>query len=134
MNIVPFVPAHVGAMIVQPAQAGDIDAESLSSPYGMAWTAMDGEQPIACAGLVEVWSGRAYAWALLSADAGRHMVSITRAIRYRLDTAKFNRIELAVAAGFAPGVRFARLLGFELEAKARRYMPNGGDAFIFVRV
>lgn len=99
MNIVAFEQAHVGLMRVQPWQMGEVDASSLAAPYGMAWTALADGEVIACAGLVEMWRGRACAWGLLSADAGRHMTALTREIRSRLDGVAFRRIEIAVAAG-----------------------------------
>lgn len=132
MMIVPFESDHVQMMDVQAAQRGEIDFSRLDRKE--AWTAVVDGRPICCAGLQEMWPGRAYAWALLAHDAGRYMVRLTRAIRSRLDCARFQRVEMAVAAHFAPGVRWARMLGFEMECKARKYMPDGGDAWIFVRV
>lgn len=134
MNIVAFEPAHVDLMRVQPWQVGEVDASSLAAPYGMAWTALADGEVIACAGLVEMWRGRACAWGLLSADAGRHMTALTREIRSRLDGVAFRRIEIAVAAGFVAGARWARLLGFEVEGYARAYLPGGCDAVLFARV
>jgi len=134
MMVVPFRPDHVMRMDVQVAQTGELTAERMAAQYGHAWTAVVDDRPMCCAGLQEMWPGRAYAWALLARDAGRHMIAITRAVRAHIDRAPFHRIELAVAAEFWPGVRWAKLLGFDLECKARKYMPNGGDAWIFVKV
>lgn len=95
---------------------------------------MEDGQPLVCAGLVEVWHGRAYAWALLGRCAGPRMLAITRAIRARLASAPFRRIEMAVDAGFEAGCRWPALLGFERESLARAYLPNGRDALIFAMV
>lgn len=134
MNIIPFEPAHVGMMRIQPGQCPDVDPSTMAADFGTAWTAMVEGRPIGCAGLLQMWPGRAYAWALLAEDAGPHMLALTRAIRFRLAESGFRRIEMAVDAEFLPGVRWAVMLGFELEARARKYMPNGRDAWIFVRV
>lgn len=135
MMVVPMTQDHLRRIDAQPAQAGEVDAQSLVSPVGQAWAALDESgAPVACAGLVEVWAGRAYAWALLDSRAGRHMMGVTRAIRAALERAPFRRIEMAVDAEFGAGARFARMLGFECECRARAYLPNGHDALIFARV
>ena len=134
MMIVPFDAWHLAAITPQEAQAHEYAADSLASPVGFAWTALDGKNPIACAGLVEIWQGRAYAWAMLSRDAGPHMRWLTREIRFRLSRAHFQRVEMAVDASFANGCRWAEMLGFSMEGLGRKYLPNGHDAFIYARV
>jgi hypothetical protein len=134
MNIIDFDPKHLAAIKPQLAQAHEFNPESLASPTGLAWSAMDGDKPIACAGLVEVWGGRAYAWAILSQDAGPYMRWLTREIRFRLARAPFQRVEMAVDASFANGCRWAEMLGFSMEGLGRKYLPNGHDAFIYARV
>lgn len=136
MIVVPFEPSHALAMDVQPAQRmSEFSPEALAAPAGDAWTGMVDGRPVACAGLVEVWAGRAYAWALLAAYAGPHMVSITRAIRCRLARSPYRRVEMAVDAGFSAGARWAELLGFERETPMpmRKYLPNGRDAWLYAR-
>lgn len=90
--------------------------------------------PICCGGLIPIWAGRAYAWALLDIDAGPHMLALTRGIRSLFDATEWRRIEMAVDSEFEAGARWARLLGFHLEHRASKYLPNGNDADIFVRV
>lgn len=135
MNIIAFSAEHIGQLNVQAQQLHEVNAEALSTPYGHAWTAIAGV-PIACAGVVELWAGRAYAWAILSQDAGPHLLRLTREIRSRLVELRFRRIEMAVDAGFVAGARWARLLGFVCETPnpMRGYLPGGRDAFLFARV
>lgn len=126
-------------MRVQAAQrATEFEApDAHAAPFGDAWTALVDGRPIACAGTVEVWSGRAYAWALLAEDAGPYMLRVTSAIRSYLDAAPFARVEMAVAAGFAAGCRWAEMLGFVCETPDKpmhSYLPNGGDAWLYARV
>ncbi len=134
--IVAFDPAHIDMLDVQDAQRIDAERRAvLSSDYGRAWTAeVDGE-PIACAGLIEVWEGRAYAWALIGRNAGPWMAAITRAVRRALDVAPFRRVEMAVDATFEAGNRWALLLGFtrETDKPLRCYLPSG-DAYLYARV
>lgn len=136
-EIVPFEPEHILLMDVQEAQRPEADqAQGLAAPFGYAWTGMADGVPVACAGLVEVWEGRAYAWALLSRHAGRWMSAIVRGLRRGLKATPFRRIEMAVAAGFVAGQRLAVLLGFRLETPApmRQYLPDGQDAYLYAMV
>ena len=132
-----FRPVHLARMRAQHAQRIELEhAEALTMPYGQSWTALDGEEPIACAGVVEVWEGRAYAWALLSEYAGPHMLTLTRVIRSRLASLPYRRVEMAVDAGFNAGCRWALMLGFRLETPEpmRAYLPNSRPAYLFARV
>jgi hypothetical protein len=135
-EVVPFTPDHIEAMRVQDAQKlpSREQREAMAAPFGRAWTALVDGHPVACAGMVELWEGRAYAWGLIGEDAGPWMRRITRAIRSALGSAGYRRVEIAVDAQFGAGCRWAHLLGFELEALAKAYMPNGRDAFIYSRV
>lgn len=137
MNIVPLERDHLKAISVQPAQAAEYaHADALASPLGIGWAALVDGEPVACAGLVEVWEGRAYAWAILSDNAGPYMRALTREIRSRLDAAPFRRIEMAVDAEFEAGARWAEMLGFRCETPApmAAYLPNGRAAYLYARV
>ena len=136
LTVTDFQPGHLARMRAQSAQMAEVNAESLSSPYGLAWSAFDGEEVISCAGVVEVWRGRAYAWALLSENAGPHLLTLTRVIRSRLASLPYRRVEMAVDAGFDAGCRWARMLGVRLETPEpmRAYLPNARPAYLFARV
>lgn len=135
MNILPFAVEHLSRLSPQAAQLGEVTADALAGPYGQAWTAEVDGAPICCAGLMPVWDGRAYAWALLSKNSGKYMVPLTRAIRSRLSVAGFRRVEMAVDSTFGAGCRWAGLLGFRLETPfpMRAYLPNGRDAYLYAR-
>jgi len=137
-EIIPFAPEHILQLDVQDAQrlTDEEQAQALAAPFGWAWTGLVNGVPVACAGLVEVWQGRAYAWALLARTAGPWMAAITRAVRRALRATPFDRIEMAVEAGFAAGQRWAVMLGFELETPQplRRYLPGGRDAYLYAMV
>lgn len=132
-----FEPAHLALITPQPGQQIEVNADSLAGFFGRGWTGFVGDRVVVCAGLIDVWPGRAYAWALLSADAGPHLLSITREIRSRLAATPCRRIEMAVDASFEPGRRWAVRLGFRLEnpegEPMRAYLPNGRDAYLYAR-
>lgn len=133
VEVIPFERHHARLIVPQPAQEAEA-ALQVEAPEGPAWTAVVDGLPVACAGFVPVWVGRAYAWALLGADVGPHLLAVTRAIRCRLASSGFRRVEMAVDCEFANGRQWARMLGFECEGLARAYLPNGRDAWIYARV
>ena len=135
LRIAAFEPAHVAQIAPQSAQLGEVNAATTAAEYGTAWTAFAAGAPVCSAGLVEVWQGRAYAWALLSESAGRYMLPLTREIRSRLSASGFARVEMAVDADFDAGRRWAEMLGFTLETPQpmRNYLPNGRDAYLYAR-
>lgn len=140
MMIVAFEPRHLEALMLQPSQA--IMQPMLADPSygpslaeaGPAYSAVHGDAVFACAGIIPQWNGRAVAWALIASEAGRHMVTIHKAVRRALDLHKFRRIETAVASDFEQGHRWARLLGFEREGRMRAYTPDGRDCDLYARV
>lgn len=137
MKVIKFEPHH--ARLIRPHAAQAEEAESLAAGVprgGNAYTAVHDGVPIACFGYVLLWPGRGYAWALLDEESGPHMLALTRAIRSLLHAEQLPRVEMAVAADFAAGCRWAELLGFERESDrpARKYFPNGCDAWLYARV
>ena len=98
------------------------------------WTGVWEGDPIAVAGTMLQWPGRHLAWAYLPLATGRHMRWITREVRSNLATLD-GRIEMTVRADFAPGLRWAKMLGFEIETPLlRRFGPQGEDHVGFVRI
>lgn len=142
IQIVAFKAAHLQWLELQAAQAylsADLAKPEhgiLVERAGQGFTAMDGDTVIACAGVAEVWNGRAVAWAFISKDAGRHMMSIHRAVAGFLSASRFRRIEAWVDEGFEPGMRWMALLGFTQETALpmQGFRPDGGACFLFSRV
>jgi hypothetical protein len=92
---------------------------------------------IGCAGVQEVWAGRAVAWALLSDSAGPNFAAIHRAVHGFLKQCPWQRVEAFVDADFEAGQRWMRMLGFTNEtpdAPMRKYTPDGKDCFLYSRV
>lgn len=134
-HVVPYRPAHLRAMALQPAQAhlGPLMAEGYAEKCaqgGPAWTGLVDGAPVCCAGFHEFWPGRSEAWAVLG-DPGKAMLRVTRAVRAALEAHPAERIEAYVKAGFGPGERWAALLGFEREARFARFC-RGEDYWCFV--
>ena len=143
MNIVRFCPEHLDLIDLQDAQ-GHMSAE-IAQPGraarlaqgGQAFTGIDGGEVVVIGGVLEQGRGRGVAWALLSRQAGRHMVAIHRAVRGYMLQSPLPRIEAFVDADFAAGVRWMTALGFVNETPTgpmRKYTPDGRDCYLFARI
>ena len=141
MRIEPFRPRHLSELILQPHQRawqGRVSAghARVLGRQGQAWSGFGADgRPVACAGVLDRGEGRGLAWALLAADLGPGgFVALHRAVSRGMAAMPYRRIEAHVAAGFAPGRRWARLLGFAFEGVMRGYLADGGDALLFARL
>jgi hypothetical protein len=141
MMPVPFKFEDFERMKLQPAQAylsGYITEkrgaalEKLSS-HGIA-PAIDA-QPIAFAGIIGQWEGRAVAWAFLSQMATREFMGVHRCVKTFLNNCGVRRVEMTVDCDFEPAHRWARALGFVMEAERMSgYAPDGHDCALYARV
>lgn len=139
MHIVPFQPRHLELLILQPSQAAFSDY--FDPKYGPAlvdggpcFTAMDGDEILACSGVIKQWDNRAIAWALISQHAGKQFVRIHKAVNRFLESTEFRRIEAFVDADFEQGHRWIQMLGFEREGYMREFTPIGNDAVLYARL
>jgi hypothetical protein len=141
MMIVPFHPDHLTRLKLQPKQGGALsglttDQSEMMAGCDIAWTALDGDEVVACAGIMHLWEGRGHAWALLSGNIGRRMVQMHRAVKRAIELSGYRRIEMDVDAEFAEAKHWARLLGFidETPHGMPGYSPDGRLYHKFARV
>lgn len=104
-----------------------------------SFTMLKDGSPIACAGLIPLWHGRASAWALIGNRVDRYdMIWIHRRVRFFLDMIQrdqlYRRIEATVLNSFDEGHRWVRLLGFEPEGLMRCYDAWAQDNMLYARV
>lgn len=138
--IVPFQPEHLSQLMLQPSQVymQPMLANTLYGKYlfdaGPAYSCVIDDMVLACAGLIPQWENRTMAWALIASEAGKHFVSIHRAVKRTFAMHPYRRIETTVNVGFEEGYRWANLLGFEREGLMRKYLPDGGDCYLYARV
>ena len=139
MIIVPYKAEHLISVVAQESQAylsrwiTPEQSRALEGPY--AFSAIDGDKVLGCAGVVEHWPGRGLAWAYLDKDIGRNMVGVHRAVKRFFEVCPVRRIEAAVDVNFDAGHRWVQMLGFELETvRMKAYRPDGGDCAMYVRI
>lgn len=133
---------HLQQLALQDAQqyfAADLQNPDYARALELAqhsYSFFSGDLLIGCTGVVEIWDNRATAWALVSKDAGRNLVGMHRGIAGFLSAAKWRRVEAYVDAGFEPGMRWMKMLGFvqETPEPMRSFRPDGGDCYMFARV
>jgi hypothetical protein len=134
MRVVPYQPEHLVGFVPQPGQATDFALQPEAPPHEQAWTALHAEQVLCVGGFTAIWPGRAVGWMLLSVQAGPHMLGLTRVVRRRIAEFEVDRLELYADASFPQAQRWAEMLGFECEGRARNFLPGRRDVFIFARV
>lgn len=86
---------------------------------GTSFTACIDDRPIGCAGLVVVWPGVAITWMVLSEEACRYGIWLTRTVRTFLRTMQrvhdLHRIEALALQNSNCNQRWLELLGFSRE-------------------
>jgi len=140
MAVIKFRAEHLDDLVLQDAQRY-FHSEFSDPDYGRrieasqyCFTGIADGKVIGCAGVHEIWANRAMAWALLSQQAGPHFRGIHRAAMGFFSQAPWNRIESQVEDGFAPGHRWAKLLGMEHEGLMRSFSPTGVDFHLYARI
>lgn len=140
MIVERFRPEHLEALVVQDAQA--FMRPIFSNPkYAQdiakmeSYTAFIDGRPVAIAGILPIWEGRAECWAIIAQDIGRAgMRKFHRAALAFLDASPLRRMEAFCDANFVQAHRWLLMLGFEYEGAARKYSPDGRDCLRFARV
>ena len=139
MQVVPFEAEHFKEIKLQGAQ--QYLSGWLTEEYGEAlqdepsYTALKDGVPVASAGVVSYWEGRAVAWAFISETGAADFVSVHRAVKGFLDVCYIKRVEMTVDCDFKQGHRWAKLLGFKMECeRMTAYLPNGEDCALYARI
>lgn len=139
MQIVPFVPAHLAALRLQPAQA--FLGPALADPgYAEkvakfdAYAIVVDDQVIAIAGLADAGNGSAQAACILGLESGGHFIKLMRVIDRHIRASRFARIFSLVPADFPAAQRWSRILGFAPVAPESMHMQDGRTYQLYTRV
>lgn len=99
-----------------------------------AYTALGARgKPLICAGIIELWPGRAMAWAAFDWAARPVMLEAHRRALAELDRCPYKRVEMYARPGFAEAVKWAKLLRFDLESCMKHGAPDGSDLLVYAR-
>jgi len=140
LKIVPLESWHLLDIEVQEAQRNcdtvlrnETNAKELVRA-GPAFTALEGETPVACAGIAGCGGGRFLAWSVISQRGLARFGGIHRGVRRFLDIADYRRIEAVVDIEHKKAIRWIEVLGFEREGVMRKYTENGRDCYLYARL
>lgn len=141
-DIVPLNREHLEALwrhVPEEARGALESARGIVGRYagaGDAWCALQDGAPVAAAGFIEMWPGRATAWAVFGPVDKRYWLRMTRAAARGVARAgtRWRRIEAYVDAGFPEGCLWARMLGFAPESRMAAFSPQGRDALMYVKL
>lgn len=138
-KLVKFEPWHIEKVEPQPDQSTEkpmLDskiAEALAAHP--SYSLVDGDKVYGCGGIIEIWDGRASLWALFSRDIGKWLGIARKAALRLVKQSNCRRFEFDVAEGFTAGHRWARTLGFEVEAPLMKaFYPDGRNATLYALV
>ena len=102
-----------------------------------AWSAVDGDVLLGCAGIMRLWPGLGYAWALLTPAGRQRPLVVTRLVRQGLAEAmqreKYHRVQADAIKKHKEACRWLEVLGFTKEGIMRRYGADGEDFVRYVR-
>jgi len=143
--LVPFNPVHAlnirigdAASIAMRENLNFADLMAAQAASGHAITVLLHGTPAACFGSVSIWKGLEEMWCLLEERARKYPMAMTKiaiAYRdYRVIAGNLRRLQLNVRCSDQRAFRWAKAIGFEPEAKMRRYGPDGSDFYLMSRV
>lgn len=140
ISLGPFKPAHLYNLNVQEAQRWTmayIDPFMAQALEGM-WsnTVFKNGHPICCGGVVAQRPDYGIVWSFVGADVTAvDFLSLHRLVKTFIGSLPFRRVEMHVDCEFTNGHRWAKALGFSMEAaRMRGFLLNGGDASLYARI
>lgn len=99
-----------------------------------SYTVLVDKVPIAAGGLIRLWETHYQAWTYMTHLAAPHILAITRAAKVGMQHVK-GRITMTTPTFYKDGIRWAQILGFEIETPVlRKWGPFGEDHVGFVKI
>lgn len=105
---------------------------ALAHPGVQAYTAFVDDEPVFIGALVPIWHGRSVCWSLIGTGFYAVKKSVTRAV-HRFMARQNGRIEVSTVRDNIAAADWVARFGFEIEAQALKYFPDGSDATLWVR-
>lgn len=140
MKMIDYHPDHPTRLKLQPSQeylrayCADESYRKFINFKGNSFSFVDGDDVLACAGVIPLWEGRGEAWTLLGANLKRHFLWIHHRVVGYLEGAQIRRIEANIAADDPAAQQWIEYLGFKFEGLMPAYWPGGRTAMRYARV
>jgi len=88
-----------------------------------------------CGGVKKIWDGRGELWAVFNNVKGSYSASLHKAVKKGIEVLGLKRTETVVIFENTLGHKLVKKLGFKIETeRLTAYLPNGGDASMYVRI
>lgn len=132
-------PEHIMLVRPQPAQergfyTGLAFGQERNCLRGPSYSGWVDHRCVGAAGLM-LAGHKAVAWAVLAEACRDYMPNITAKVRGVIKSIPARRVEIVVHCDFEAGKRWAKLLGFQVEAERMRgYDPDGRDMALYAYV
>jgi RimJ/RimL family protein N-acetyltransferase len=102
-----------------------------------AFSMVDGDQVLACGGVIRQWSGVGIWWLIVGQEAKKHprrllLVCIEMMEKVRAK-GHFHRFQLYVNPDEPRHIRFAEALGFTFEGRMIKHTLDGKDHLLYAR-
>lgn len=145
VRVVPCTPEHLMAVDI-PMTETERTLRTRSAVHGRdvlehsARALLSGDHVLACFGVVMFWPGVAHAWAMISEEARKYPISLTRCVSREIEQFEkrwsIRRLEAAVVIDDERAARWLKVLGFNLErGVVRNYgMCGMGDYAMYARI
>lgn len=144
MRVEPFAVHHLGQLgrsksgLFMDEFPDRNDRLKAYTAMGPAFTLFDGDQPVACGGVVIAWKGVGEAWLVPHEDAEEWGTAIIYAARHFLRTIRkdenLHRLQAVRVSGSGVDRRWFRAMGFKEEpVLLKKYTPNGKDCLLYAR-
>lgn len=103
----------------------------LNESEGPGFTVLLDDKIVGCGGVRLFWKGVGEAWIIFPDNIGNFHIDpqiVKDKLQEIIEKHKLQRIEISPQCDWAPGLSYARWLGFEREGKRRKYLPsNNGE-------
>lgn len=132
--LVPFKAPHLVALQPRDEVGPDGWAQARQKEtMGPAFTLLDGDRILGCAGVVIAWPGVGLGWVVLTEEIRPYGLWLTRHVRCILRDImrayRLHRVEAAILCGNERNLRWAEAFGFRPEGGiARAYTSDRRDA------
>jgi len=145
MKIIPFENEHAEFILSQQMNAAELYLKPDHRKYalylkqfGMSFTAIVGNKPIAAGGIYVLWEGVAEGWVMATSEIWNHPIAMARTFKKRTDvlieTSNIKRLQTTVKTDFKLGHKFAKWLEMEEEGVMKHYGPDGSNYTRYARI
>ena len=145
VKIIPFENKHAEYILSQNLNSKFLELRPEHKKYayflkqfGMSFTGIVNNIPIAAGGVFPLWDGVAEGWVLGTDQMHKYPITIARVIKHRTEIMcknnLFKRLQTSVKADCEIAIRFAKWLDFKPEGLMKHYGPDGSDYYRFARI